>query len=73
MWRSDPRFLLFDFTKPEIEQWVPAVSKVWEAPLDVSVKISASTNMHLICEAIFQMIPSDDGFDAIVTWVERGA
>jgi len=73
VWRSDPGFLLLGFSKPEIQQWVPAATRIWDAPIDVSVKISASTNLLLISEATFQMLPSDVGFDAIVTWIENAA
>ena len=70
MWRSDPSLLLMNYDKPEIEEWVPAATRLWDSPIDISVKISASTSFHLIGEALYQMIPSDDFFDGIATWVE---
>jgi hypothetical protein len=62
-----------NYQKPEIEQWIPVASKIWNAPIDVSVKISASTSFHLISAVIFHMIPTDDFFDGIVTWVAQAA
>lgn len=58
---------------PEAIDWTAGSLKVWDAPVDVSVKISAAASFHQITGAIFTMVPSDPHFDIIVGWLKHAA
>lgn len=69
MWRTDPCTLMVGYSVEEVLEWIPPATRLWDSPMDISVKISASTSFHLISEAFFLMNPPDPFFDIIVTWV----
>lgn len=58
-----------DLDSAEAEDWLKLSLKIWDAPVDVSVKISAATSFRLISDAVFVMVPSDPYFDLIVNFV----
>lgn len=58
-----------DLSIVEAEEWLRLSLKIWDAPVDVSVKISAATSFRLISDAVFVMVPSDPHFDLIVNFV----
>jgi hypothetical protein len=42
MWRSDADFYMTDLTIVEAEEWLKLSLKIWDAPVDVSVKYLSS-------------------------------
>jgi len=60
LWREMPMFFAKGLQKTEeIEGWVLAAVKIWEAPVDISVKISTANCMQKITEVTFAMPASD--------------
>ncbi|KDR84288.1 hypothetical protein GALMADRAFT_87191 [Galerina marginata CBS 339.88] len=60
LWRSTPLFFLKGInTMEEIDNWVAVAVKIWEAPIDVSVKISTASCMRKVSEHTF-MTPATD-------------
>ena len=70
LWRSRWTFLTYGLdSEEEIDAWVPIPVKVWEAPIDISVKISVTYCQRILTEATFGMIPQSpeqDPLSAIV-------
>lgn len=69
MWRCEADFYMTDLDIAEAEEWLKLSLKIWDAPVDISVKISAATSFRLISDAVFVMVPSDPHFDLIVNFV----
>lgn len=54
LWRSTPMFFTNGIETPEdITNWVNVAVKLWEAPIDISVKISTASTLRKICESAF--------------------
>jgi hypothetical protein len=73
MWRSDPIWFMMGLDKTELEEWLPASARVWDSSLDITVKISASTNLLTICDTIFDFAFPDEVFEPFAIYFERGA
>lgn len=71
MWRCEADFYMTELDSAEAEEWLKLSLKIWDAPVDVSVKISAATSFRLISDAVFFMVPSDPHFDLIVNFVAQ--
>ena len=54
----------------EVEDWVMIAVKLWEAPIDISVKISTAFCMRKVSESTFMMPPTDDNHAMMVNIVK---
>lgn len=64
VWRAHPAFFLRNFNPEDINDWMKTSVKLWEAPVDSNVKISASATYRLIAEIAF--LPSAPYEDQVV-------
>lgn len=59
VWRANPLFHLKTITEGEIDEWVATAIKIWEAPMDLSVKSSNASSFKLLVEATYDASPSE--------------
>jgi hypothetical protein len=61
LWRSSPIFFTHGVkTQAEVDNWIRITVGLWEAPIDVSVKISTSSMLGKITESAFMSTQTDD-------------
>ncbi|GLB34218.1 putative GTPase-activator protein for Ras-like GTPases [Lyophyllum shimeji] len=53
LWRTDPVFHIKNITVPGIEEWVETSNKVWDANLDIAVKVSSASCFYLCGVALY--------------------
>ncbi|KAG5638079.1 hypothetical protein H0H81_001929 [Sphagnurus paluster] len=53
LWRTSPSFHMKHMNLPEIEEWVDTSNKIWEATLDISVKVSAASCFHMVATELY--------------------
>jgi len=54
LWRSFPIFYQHGIqSMDDMEAWLGLAEKMWEAPVDISVKISAASSMRRVSEHAF--------------------
>ncbi|KAF8076811.1 hypothetical protein FPV67DRAFT_1605221 [Lyophyllum atratum] len=71
LWRASPLFHMKDITVPGIEEWVETSNKVWEAPLDISVKVSAASCFHVSATALYHSpMVGDPSHSMMVTFLK---
>ncbi|KAG5648701.1 hypothetical protein DXG03_000048 [Asterophora parasitica] len=71
LWRASPLFQLKDITVPGIEEWVDTLNKVWEASLDISVKVSAASCFYLSATALYKdPMAEDPAYSMMVTFLK---
>lgn len=69
LWRLSPIFFQQGIqTFEDVESWVFVAVKLWEAPIDISVKISTATCTRKVSEHTFMIPPTAPNF-AIMTHV----
>jgi hypothetical protein len=56
---------------PEVEEWFSVSLKLWEASVDITVKISAACSFRLSVETVFRMSHDHPMYDAMVSWMSR--
>jgi len=59
VWRADVYFQLKNLTPTDIEVYLTAASKIWEAPMDMSVRLSRATGFHMLAERLYASMASD--------------
>lgn len=59
VWRANPLFHLKTITEGEVDEWVATTVKIWEAPMDLSVKSSNASSFKLLVEAAYDSSPSE--------------
>ena len=59
MWRADVYFQLNNLTPAEIEEYLISASKIWEAPMDIAVRLSRATGFHMLAEKLCASIARD--------------
>ncbi|RDB19915.1 Neurofibromin [Hypsizygus marmoreus] len=59
LWRANPFFFLKNITPLEMEEWVITGNRIWEAPMDISVKVSNASCFYTYAAALFSTPPSD--------------
>ena len=67
LWRLAPIF--FDQgieCEKDIEDWVKVSGKLWEAPIDISVKISTATTLRTVSEKTFMGSPTAPNYMLMV-------
>jgi hypothetical protein len=73
LWRTEPLFHLKHIDKSEIEDWVMTANKIWEAPIDLSVKVFMASGFHSIAEAMYSAVvpdPPDSYFKLKVSFLK---
>lgn len=75
LWRNNAMFHLKNIKNPEIEEWVTIANKIWEAPVDTSVKVSHANGFHNWAEAVHASTSNDTSdpdpfFDIKVTFLK---
>ncbi|KAF8883153.1 hypothetical protein CPB84DRAFT_1817082 [Gymnopilus junonius] len=71
LWRAYPVFFMKGIsTLQEIGDWVMIAVKLWEAPIDISVKISTAYCMRKMSESTFLMAPSDSSHFMMVSIIK---
>ena len=59
MWRADVYLQLKNLTPADIEDYLIAASKIWEAPMDMSVRLSRATGFHMLAERLCTSMTND--------------
>lgn len=62
LWRVDPAFHTTSASSADLEEWVAVVVKIWEAPVDNSVKVSTTTCLCHLAMNTFRATPSAPHF-----------
>ncbi len=71
VWRGNPAFFMMNMTIKDVDEWVHSAVKMWEAPIDISIKTSTASSFRLMAEITFKMSPTDPFFDVVVAWTTR--
>lgn len=71
LWRADGEFYLAHFDYADVDEFLASAVKLWDAPIDISVKISATMSTTLISHALPLMVPSDPYYDFSMRLMER--
>jgi hypothetical protein len=67
MWREDPESFMIGLDNIEDHlNWVKVAAKLWEAPVDISVKVSIAAAMHAVTGQTFATPPTDPKYDLMV-------
>ncbi|PPR04649.1 hypothetical protein CVT24_011867 [Panaeolus cyanescens] len=73
LWRSTPLFFIKGIeTRDDVDNWVASAVKLWEAPIDISVKISTSSTMRKVSELTFLTDSTDPSYK-IMTEIVKSA
>lgn len=59
VWRADMLFHLKNLTAADIEDYMHTCSKVWDAPMDMSVKLARATGFYMMAEKLYNAPPSE--------------
>ena len=71
LWRESPLFFMKGIKGVEdIENWVSVAVKLWEAPIDISVKVSTSSCMRKVSEQTFMTPATDENYSLMVDIVK---
>lgn len=62
-----------DYNVSDVEEFLGGSLRVYGAPVDNSIKISFATSLHLICDVLFILVPTDPYFDLTTKYIEIGA
>lgn len=67
LWRLSPIFFQKGIhTADDMEKWVDVASKLWEAPIDISVKVSTASCFRKVSEQTFMTPPSASNYKIMV-------
>ena len=66
LWRASTEFYLKNIESSEIDDWIPAAVKVWEAPIDSSVKISTACTLWQVVEITYRLTATEPNFDKMI-------
>ncbi|KAF8638594.1 hypothetical protein AX17_002135 [Amanita inopinata Kibby_2008] len=55
LWRTSPPFVFIGFSDSDADEWLDITNKVWDANMDVSVKISAASCYRTVIAMSFQL------------------
>ncbi|KAF8806096.1 hypothetical protein BYT27DRAFT_7141632 [Phlegmacium glaucopus] len=71
LWRLAPLFFQQGIqTVNDIDNWVNIAVKIWEAPIDISVKISTASTMRKVSEQTFMTPPTAPNYMIMVNIVK---
>ncbi|KAF9480190.1 hypothetical protein BDN70DRAFT_931958 [Pholiota conissans] len=74
LWRSNSVFFTNGITTAEeINDWSNTAVRLWEAPLDVSVKVSTSSTLGAITESAFKPVQMEDESARLVLAIVQAA
>lgn len=71
LWRVDIEFHQAHFDLSEVDEFLASAVKLWDSPLDISVKLSSTMSIVLFSHALPNMDPSDPYFDFQMQYLER--
>lgn len=57
VWRANPLFNLKTITETEVDEWVATAIKLWEVPMDLTVKSSNASSFKLLVESTYAATP----------------
>ncbi|TFK24729.1 hypothetical protein FA15DRAFT_406917 [Coprinopsis marcescibilis] len=57
IWRNSPMFFMKGMDEEEMEAWIPVTAKLWDAPIDITVKISTASCLKKVTELSFLFPP----------------
>jgi len=67
MWREDPESFMIGLDNIEDHlAWVKVAAKLWEAPVDICVKVSIAGAMHAVTGQTFATPPTDPKYELMV-------
>ncbi|KAF8165773.1 hypothetical protein B0H34DRAFT_794124 [Crassisporium funariophilum] len=70
LWRATTLFFMKGLDTEDIDSWVTVAVKLWEAPIDISVKISTASCMRKTSEATFMTPKSDPYYHLMIDIVK---
>jgi neurofibromin 1 len=71
LWRSSPLFFQQGIqSSDDMQKWVEVAVNVWQAPIDISVKISTASCMRKLTEMTFMTPPSAPNYAIMVDIVK---
>lgn len=73
MWRQDMGPWAETLDVPEATDWLTGSVRLWDANIDISVKISAAASFQSLNEAVIHMLPTDPFFDLFVGFQQHAA
>lgn len=59
-----------DIPAEEVEEWLSVCVKIWEAPVDISIKVSISSLLRQYSAKVLIMSPSDPGYGNLVRFMQ---
>lgn len=66
LWRASPLFYLRNVQLTDIDEWVATAVKLWEAPIDTSIKVSTASCFKMVADMTYVLGPTDPFFDLLV-------
>ncbi|KAF8872759.1 hypothetical protein BD779DRAFT_1679537 [Infundibulicybe gibba] len=66
LWRADALFYLKNITENDIDEWVLTAVKLWEAPVDISVKVSTACCFCMVAELTFLLSPLEPHYRLMI-------
>jgi hypothetical protein len=71
LWRHSSAFYMTLAAETEIQEWFSVSLKLWEAPIDDTVKISAACSFRLFVEASFRIPSKHEYYAGLSSWTRR--
>jgi hypothetical protein len=70
LWRVHPMFHFQSMTEQEVEEWVTTADRIWQTPIDNSVKISGATALQVMTENLFAACANDTAQPQMITFLK---
>jgi neurofibromin 1 len=70
LWRVHPNFHFKHMGDQEVEEWIVSADRVWDAPIDNSVKMSGTGTFRTITESLFIVPPTDPSYSDLFRFVK---
>ncbi|TFK43927.1 hypothetical protein BDQ12DRAFT_702865 [Crucibulum laeve] len=67
LWRASPTFFMNGVTQEQLESWITSASKMWDAPIDMTVKVSISSCLRSVGQLAYNTSPADPNHEAMIT------
>ncbi|TFK62722.1 hypothetical protein BDN72DRAFT_964371 [Pluteus cervinus] len=66
LWRASPMFYLRNMKEDDIDEWVNTAVKLWEAPIDTSVKVSTASCFGMVAEMTYALAPTEPYYPLLI-------
>jgi hypothetical protein len=70
LWRINTAFRFKNMTESDIQDWIATMDKIWEAPIDHSVKVSGANALRLTVETVFATSPAEPADPLMVKFIQ---